>query len=116
PTHTPTNTVAPTVTGTPAPSPTPKALVICHIPPGNPDNAHTIIISSSAWPAHLAHGDTLGECPPEGMQPEQIGSPSGTAPVTSSGPSSNWDKVLNISAGILTVLGLLALRLGKRWE
>ena len=35
---------------------------ICHIPPGNPDNAHTINVSVRAVPAHLAHGDTLGEC------------------------------------------------------
>jgi hypothetical protein len=36
---------------------------ICHIPPGNPNNAHTINVSTSAVKAHLAHGDTLGECP-----------------------------------------------------
>ena len=35
---------------------------ICHIPPGNPDNAHTITVSPSAVPAHLAHGDYEGEC------------------------------------------------------
>ena len=37
-------------------------VTICHIPPGNPDNAHTISVSENAVPAHLAHGDTLGEC------------------------------------------------------
>ena len=36
---------------------------ICHIPPGNPSNAHTINVSKSAVPAHLAHGDKLGACP-----------------------------------------------------
>jgi hypothetical protein len=36
---------------------------ICHIPPGNPSNAHTITVSTSAVKAHLAHGDTMGECP-----------------------------------------------------
>jgi hypothetical protein len=35
---------------------------ICHIPPGNPSNAHTITVSKSAVPAHLAHGDKLGDC------------------------------------------------------
>ena len=39
-----------------------EKLEICHIPPGNPDNAHTIEVSQSAVPAHLAHGDYLGEC------------------------------------------------------
>ncbi len=35
---------------------------ICHIPPGNPDNARTIMVSQSALAAHLAHGDYEGEC------------------------------------------------------
>jgi hypothetical protein len=35
---------------------------ICHIPPGNPANAHTINVSVNAIPAHLAHGDFLGSC------------------------------------------------------
>jgi hypothetical protein len=33
---------------------------VCHFPPGNPDNFHTITISEKAFSAHLAHGD-LGE-------------------------------------------------------
>jgi hypothetical protein len=35
---------------------------ICHIPPGNPANAHIINVSWNAVPAHLAHGDQLGQC------------------------------------------------------
>lgn len=38
-------------------------VLVCHIPPGNPANAHTICISPHAVPAHLAHGCTLGSCP-----------------------------------------------------
>jgi hypothetical protein len=37
-------------------------ITLCHIPPGNPGNAHTITVDESAVPAHLAHGDTLGPC------------------------------------------------------
>jgi len=37
-------------------------VVICHIPPGNPGNAHTIMVGQAAVPAHLAHGDHLGAC------------------------------------------------------
>ncbi len=37
----------------------------CHVPPGNPGNAHTISVSRNALNAHLAHGDTEGECPEE---------------------------------------------------
>lgn len=37
-------------------------VTICHIPPGNPENAHEISVSVFAVPAHLAHGDDLGEC------------------------------------------------------
>jgi hypothetical protein len=39
--------------------------VICHYPPGNPGNRHTIEVGQPAVPAHLAHGDTLGPCPSE---------------------------------------------------
>src|SRR5262245_632952 len=38
-------------------------VTICHIPPGNPSNAHTITVGAPAVAAHLAHGDTLGPCP-----------------------------------------------------
>lgn len=37
--------------------------VLCHKPPGNPSNAHTITVGSfQAVLAHLAHGDHLGPC------------------------------------------------------
>ncbi len=40
----------------------PKVLV-CHIPPGNPANAHTICIAQAAVGAHRKHhGDTIGPC------------------------------------------------------
>ena len=39
-------------------------VTICHIPPGNPDNEQTITVAKFAVPAHLAHGDYLGECTP----------------------------------------------------
>lgn len=39
---------------------------ICHIPPGNPDNAHTIVVGNPAVPAHMAHGDVLGACEGDG--------------------------------------------------
>ncbi|KAG7372703.1 SMP-30/gluconolaconase/LRE-like domain containing protein [Nitzschia inconspicua] len=42
-------------------APAPK-VEICHIPPGNPQNSHTITVSQNAVKAHLAHGDTLGPC------------------------------------------------------
>jgi hypothetical protein len=52
-----------------------KKTTICHLPPGNPANAHTLCIGNSAVPAHLHnHGDYLGACvtelpcsPPPGM-------------------------------------------------
>jgi hypothetical protein len=39
-----------------------KKTTVCHIPPGNPANEHTICIGNAAVPAHLAHGDHLGSC------------------------------------------------------
>jgi len=43
---------------------------VCHIPPGNPDNAHTIVVDDSAVQTHLDHGDTLGPCPDEPGPPD----------------------------------------------
>jgi hypothetical protein len=37
-------------------------VAVCHVPPGNPENPHTIEVGESAVPAHLAHGDTEGAC------------------------------------------------------
>jgi hypothetical protein len=35
---------------------------VCHIPPANPSDFHTITISENALAAHLAHGDLEGPC------------------------------------------------------
>jgi hypothetical protein len=36
---------------------------ICHFPPGNPDNFHTIVVSDNAVDKHMEkHGDLLGSC------------------------------------------------------
>ncbi|MBP1693960.1 MAG: hypothetical protein H6Q37_1843 [Chloroflexi bacterium] len=40
-------------------------VVICHYPPGNSGNRHTIEVGQPAVSAHMAHGDTLGPCPSE---------------------------------------------------
>jgi hypothetical protein len=43
-------------------------VTICHIPPGNPANAHTITVGAPAVKAHIKHGDTLGACGGGGEQ------------------------------------------------
>jgi len=37
-------------------------VTICHLPPGNPNNKHTLQVAPAAVKAHLAHGDWLGDC------------------------------------------------------
>jgi hypothetical protein len=37
-------------------------ITICHVPPGNPANRHTIEVSQNALQAHLDHGDYIGSC------------------------------------------------------
>ncbi len=38
-----------------------KCVVICHLPPGNPANAHELTVPASAARAHLEHHQRLGE-------------------------------------------------------
>ena len=45
------------------PTPVSDKISICHRPPGNPNNAHTLYLPASAIKAHLGHGDVVGECP-----------------------------------------------------
>ena len=47
---------------TPALAGRPHRVEVCHVPPGNPANAHTIRISPNALWAHLRHGDVPGAC------------------------------------------------------
>jgi len=39
-----------------------KKVMICHIPPGNTENAHPIRVSVNAMHAHMGHGDVPGDC------------------------------------------------------
>ncbi len=40
-------------------------VTLCHVPPGEPENAHTITVGEKASYAHLGnHDDTLGACGP----------------------------------------------------
>ena len=39
-----------------------EKVTVCHLPGGNPGNAHALTVGAPAVPAHLDHGDTLGEC------------------------------------------------------
>jgi hypothetical protein len=58
-----------------------KKTTICHIPPGNPANAHTICVGNPAVPAHLRnHGDYLGACQSETPCPPPPESGVGGAP------------------------------------
>ncbi len=40
----------------------PPKVQICHVPPGNPQNFHSIRVSSNSVLAHLSHGDYFGSC------------------------------------------------------
>ena len=49
------------------PQPTnPKKVTICHIPPGEPENRHTITVGAPSVAAHVReHGDYIGACQPD---------------------------------------------------
>jgi len=44
-------------------APAASKVALCHIPPGNPANAHEIAVGHPAYAAHEAHGDVAGPCP-----------------------------------------------------
>jgi hypothetical protein len=47
-----------------------KKVLVCHVPPGNPANAHTICVGKPAAEPHQAnHGDALGACAAEPNPP-----------------------------------------------
>jgi hypothetical protein len=72
-----------------------KKVLICHIPPGNPENAHEICVGEPSVDAHLAHGDVLGSCPTGGGNP-------GGNPITSDEMEAglgNAHKVMLLPAG-----------------
>ncbi len=71
-------------------------IAVCHVPPGNPENPVTILISPSALPAHLAHGDVLGNC---------------GEPVSTTGPT--LDPVLSPTASTSTTITGVSLELGS---
>jgi hypothetical protein len=50
------------VGGQPGAAGTGGKVEVCHLPPGNPANAHTIVVGAPAVEAHLAHGDRVGSC------------------------------------------------------
>ena len=47
----------------PQPAQAGERVAVCHFPPGNPANFHTITVSPAAAAAHVQkHGDVLGDC------------------------------------------------------
>jgi hypothetical protein len=55
-----------------------KKTTICHVPPGNPGNAHTLCIGNAAVEPHLQHhGDYLGPCKVETICPPPAGGGAG---------------------------------------
>jgi len=47
-------------------------VIVCHIPAGNPTNAHTINVNQNAVVAHLGHGDTKGACQTATSSPAKV--------------------------------------------
>lgn len=81
---------------------------ICHVPPGNPDNAHTIAISDSAVDAHVAHGDN----------PDSVGSGCGAAAAGDGNivdPLPDEQPPAQLATGLLADLGLQTMAGALPW-
>ncbi|WP_223634357.1 hypothetical protein [Corallococcus sp. EGB] len=66
-------------------------ITLCHIPPGNHANAHTITVGVPAAAAHLRHGDTVGACGDGGETPADGGSGEPDAGTTDGGSGGGID-------------------------
>jgi hypothetical protein len=64
-------------------------VTICHIPPGNEQARHTLVISKSALAAHLAHGDFIGTCEDKPKPGNPKGNSSGSNPQSAVPKASN---------------------------
>jgi len=83
----------PSPSATPAPTPdSGEKVAICHRPPGNPSNARTLKVGASAVSAHLAHGDSLGECSSDGSDSKSKGEKSNGSSKSKSGEKSKQKK------------------------
>ena len=75
-----------------------KKTTICHIPPGNPANAHTLCVGNAAVAAHLRnHGDSVGACVGESPcppPPSGAGGASGTGGQSGSGGAAGAGEVV----------------------
>lgn len=80
-----------------------KKTTICHIPPGNPDNAHTLCIGNPGVAAHLRnHGDHLGPCKQEKPCPPPstgTGGATSSAGTGGSAPSGGTGGIGGMSGG-----------------
>jgi hypothetical protein len=65
---------------------------VCHIPPGNPENIHTISINEDALDTHLEHGDHVGACEPTQL----LSGSSRTNPSTCTCPKAGVWRVTNL--------------------
>jgi hypothetical protein len=82
-----------------------KKTTICHIPPGNPANAHTICVGNAAVPAHVNnHGDSIGPCKTETpCPPPPPGSGGATGGGAAGAPGSGSGGAAAADAGITIV-------------
>jgi hypothetical protein len=67
---------------------------ICHVPPGNPGQRHTLCVGAPAIPVHLKHeahdgsiGDYVGQCVTETPPPADGGTETGSSGTEGSGGS-----------------------------
>jgi hypothetical protein len=75
-----------------------EQVTICHIPPGNPSNQHTITVGASAVAAHAAHGDKVtGGC--ASAPPPPSPGPNGVLTICSSKGNSNGHQLTVSSIG-----------------
>ncbi|RMD89305.1 MAG: peptidase S8 [Alphaproteobacteria bacterium] len=72
---------------------------VCHVPPGNPANAHDIKVGAASVLAHLLHGDRLREC--DDITPAQIRA---VLHATAQDMTERWTGIFRTATGFLVLV------------
>ena len=91
-------------------------VTICHCPPGNPDNCHTISVGAKAAAAHLRNhpDDSEGECEEVTTTTAEVTTTTSDVTTTTSDVTTTTSDVTTTTSGIAAAGGRKSKRRGRK--